>query len=100
MGRSLSRAEVARRTEQKAITAALSQVSLLLKQSANPRGNHTEQPPDPGYRGLRNLVAFSQAESVVQLLRCSLTALLFLTGELFSLSDVPINIMSVKKKAT
>lgn len=63
MGRPLSRAEVARRMEQKAITTALLQVFLLLKRSPKPRGIALHL----GYRGLINPVAVSETERVVQL---------------------------------
>lgn len=64
MGKPLSRAEVVRRTEQKAIATAPSQVSLLLMPSAKPRG----VTPHPGYKGSITPVAVSEAESIEQLL--------------------------------
>lgn len=45
LGRSLNRAEVARRMEQKATATAPSQVFLLLKPSVKPRGSHTAKLP-------------------------------------------------------
>lgn len=65
MGRPLCRAEEDRRMEKKATTTASElQVSLLLKQSAKPRGIASHL----GYSGLINPVAVSKTESVVQLL--------------------------------
>lgn len=92
-GRPFSRTPVAGRMEQKVIAMAQSQVSVQLKQSAKPRGNHAA----PRIQWINKPGGFFRGRAC-----CAAAAMLPYSSPLSyrrALRHLPINIMPEKKKS-